>query len=204
MNKFTVIGFIEKTGQIACHHVIANNSMHAFAVVAAAEPEISMVVSFPGFVNEAGELTFPGEGIVGAETVMEQPEVFGLSPLSFSGVLEQVLDKARAAIAADPGLDKEIANIRNNQADWLEDLISNFADELDGIESEVVKGTPGSIVWTDEAGNLIRFMPSDALSQLRWLARQNGLNDTVSDQADKFVMQYGNKLDSLLTVVYTA
>ena len=34
MNKFTVIGFIEKTGQIACHHVIANNSMHAFAVVA--------------------------------------------------------------------------------------------------------------------------------------------------------------------------
>lgn len=46
----------------------------------------------------------------------------------------------------------------------------NYADELDGIEDEVIKGLPGPIQWEDASGRSFRFMPSDALSQLRLLA----------------------------------
>lgn len=122
--------------------------------------------------------------------------------LTHSEVLEEVLEHARVALEKPLDLEAEEKKLRNIQSDWLEDLITNFADELDEIESEVPKapGIPGSIAWVTEDNVKVRFMPSDAISQLRLLARQHGLPDNVSDQAERFVSQYGNKLDAILTV----
>jgi hypothetical protein len=47
-------------------------------------------------------------------------------------------------------------------------------------------------------------MPSDALNQLRMLARHGGLPDHVADQAERFCIRYGNKLDAMLAAVPTA
>jgi len=124
--------------------------------------------------------------------------------LSNSELLEKVLDHARLALADKHGLDAEAEKLRDDQADWLEDLITNYADELDGIENEVLKGIPGPIHWLNGEGVTVRFMPSDALNQLRLLARLGGLPDDQADQAEKFCIRYGNKLDAILTAVQTA
>lgn len=126
--------------------------------------------------------------------------------LANAEVLEEVLEHARGALETSIGLDHEVQTLRVHQADWLEDLITNFAEELDGIEAEVLKapGIPCAITWAIEGHQPVRFMPSDALSQLRLLARQNGLPDKVSDHAERFISNYGNKLDAILTVVQAA
>lgn len=76
MNKFTVIGYYEESGQIFAHHVEANNSQHAFYVVAQEFPDACFVVAIKGHQCEEQSLTFPGEGVVDAETVLEQEDVF--------------------------------------------------------------------------------------------------------------------------------
>lgn len=133
--------------------------------------------------------------------------------LRYSDLFEKVLERARRFLSgyersehclpAEQKLDAETRALRTHQADWLEDLISNFSDELDGIETEVPKREPGPIVWDDGDGNLIRFMPSDALCQLLSLARRRGLSIELSNQAEKFCLRYGNKLDAILTVLQT-
>lgn len=75
--NYTVIGVIEETGQIIAHHVAAKCSTSAFTAAAEKDPSLSMVVALPGHQREGKELTFPGEGMVDAETVLEQTEVFG-------------------------------------------------------------------------------------------------------------------------------
>lgn len=77
MNKFTVIGCNESTGQVHCHHVLAENATNAFSSAAAIDSSLSMVVALPGWQNEGSELTFAGEGLVDGETVLEQTDVFG-------------------------------------------------------------------------------------------------------------------------------
>lgn len=78
MKAFTVIGYYESTGQSVCEHVTANNGIHAFWVAAQAMPDLTMVVALPGHLTEgAGEVVFPGDGVVDAGTVLEQIEVFG-------------------------------------------------------------------------------------------------------------------------------
>lgn len=77
---FTVIGYFESNGQSVSHHVEANNGIHAFFVLAQKEPCMTMVAALPGHLTEgAGDIVFPGEGVVDAETILEQPEVFGPS-----------------------------------------------------------------------------------------------------------------------------
>ena len=74
MQKFTVVGYYEESGQSVCEHVTANNGIHAFWVVAQARPDLSMVVAMPGHLTEgAGEVVFPGEGVVDADTILSQP-----------------------------------------------------------------------------------------------------------------------------------
>lgn len=133
--------------------------------------------------------------------------------LRYSDLFDKVLERARRFLSgyerlehclpAEQKLDAETRALRTHQADWLEDLISNYADELDGIETEILQSTPGPIVWDDGDGNLIRFMPSDALYQLLSLARRRSLSIELSNQAEKFCMQFGNKLDAVLTVLQT-
>lgn len=121
--------------------------------------------------------------------------------LAPADMLEQVFNEASAVLDGGSMLDDETLQLRRVQLDWLEDLITNYADELDEIATETPKGPPGPIVWEDEQNRKWRFMPSDALTQLRLLARQGDLSDKLSDQAEAYISQYGNKLDAILTVI---
>lgn len=76
---FTVIGFREESGQIWCGHVKALCKSSAFAAAAAEESTMTFVACLIGLHHEADLLGFPGEGVVDAETILIQPEVFGCS-----------------------------------------------------------------------------------------------------------------------------
>lgn len=117
--------------------------------------------------------------------------------LTNTGILETVWEYACKRMSDEQGLKVP----HNIAADWLQDLVQNFSDELDGIETEVLKGLPAPITWTDVDGTEYRFMPSDAVSQLRLIARENGLPDDISDKAEQFCIRYGNKLDAILHVI---
>lgn len=77
LNDYTVIGYYESNGQIFCHHVKAGNIMGAFAVVASMDSDCIMVCAHLGKISEGESLAFPGEGVVDAETILEQPEIYG-------------------------------------------------------------------------------------------------------------------------------
>jgi hypothetical protein len=124
--------------------------------------------------------------------------------LNNSALLECVLDHAQLYLEGSPYLEAEIRALREAQAGWLEELISNFSDKLDEIETEIVTNLPGSIRWVDEDGQTFQFMPSDALFQLLHMARMDGLPDDCANRANEFCMRYGNKLDAVLTVYQTA
>jgi len=80
MNKYTVIGFYEETGQIFSHHVEANSSQHAFYVVAKEFPGANFVSALKGYLTEDQDsIEFPGESLVDAETVLSQEHVFSRS-----------------------------------------------------------------------------------------------------------------------------
>ncbi len=74
---FTVIGVVEESGQIVCHHVMAESDLNAFAQAASLDSFLSMVAALPGHISEGQGISFPGEGMVCSETVLEQPDVFG-------------------------------------------------------------------------------------------------------------------------------
>lgn len=85
---FTVISFSDDTGQTLCDHVHALNGIHAFWVAASLRPTMTMVAALPGHLTEgAGDLIFPGSGLVAADTILSQPEVFG--PSEEGGATEQ-------------------------------------------------------------------------------------------------------------------
>src|SRR6218665_592628 len=94
-------------------------------------------------------------------TTGRQPRQAGV--LSNSAMLEALLDYARGALAGAHGLDAETARLRRNQADWLEDLLSNLADEVDAIALARPTSAPGAILWVDRQGRDVLFAPSDAL-----------------------------------------
>lgn len=82
---FTVIGFYEDSGQIFSHHVQAKDGLAAFSTVAQSYPSAEFVAALPGHLKEnANELFFPGDSLVSAETVIAQPEVFGLGASDLS------------------------------------------------------------------------------------------------------------------------
>src|SRR5699024_4032194 len=68
--------------------------------------------------------------------------------LSNSELLEEVYENARKAADGGVRLPPEEMTELSAQCDWLEDLISNFADELDVIANEKVDGLPGPIHWS--------------------------------------------------------
>lgn len=77
LQNYTVLGFIEQSGQILALHVQASSSQAAFTAAARINTALQMVVALPDWQSEGDQLTFPGEGLVGGETVLSQPEVFG-------------------------------------------------------------------------------------------------------------------------------
>jgi hypothetical protein len=80
MNNYTVIGYYASNNQIFAHAVNSDTQMGAFSVVASQYSDAVMVCVLEGDIHEGESLGFPGDGIVDAETILEQPEVFGGSP----------------------------------------------------------------------------------------------------------------------------
>ena len=76
---YTVVGFHDDTNQLFIDHVYARNALHAFAVSAHQNPDADLVftASMPGHLTEEEGLSCPGESIVYASTVLEQPDVYG-------------------------------------------------------------------------------------------------------------------------------
>lgn len=82
--------------------------------------------------------------------------------------------------------------------DWLENLIGEFADELDGIEIHETENEPSQIEWIDEYERVNSFYPSTALLRLLVLAKQGGLTGEMANDVETFVLKFGNKLDRIL------
>lgn len=76
---FTVICFDEENGQINSFHVEAKSGIESFGKAVSEAPERSLVfvAALPGHLKEGEDVTFPGESLVYAITVSDQPEVFG-------------------------------------------------------------------------------------------------------------------------------
>lgn len=75
---FTVIGYEEKTGRICCDHVEANNPFQAFFVSAQKNASLSFISAHRGTLQESFEFDCPGEGVVDAETILQQEDVFNM------------------------------------------------------------------------------------------------------------------------------
>ena len=88
MRYFTVIASVANEGTLKVFHVQATDGMHSFSVVAKRDQSESLefVVSVEGIHTETSSLTLPGEGIVCAETVLDQEDVFGPCDLSTPAV----------------------------------------------------------------------------------------------------------------------
>ncbi len=76
LKPYTVIGYYDESGQIFSDHIVARSAMHAFRVVARQRCDAVLVTALDGHIMESEGVHFPGQGVVCAETVLEQPEVF--------------------------------------------------------------------------------------------------------------------------------
>lgn len=149
------------------------------------------------------------DGLYFLETANDETEIgsFGSEELeaqNWSERLEAMYDMAQKGIV--PPTDQrdvyaaEQFDLLNAYAEWLEDLISNFADELDDIETEDPQGESGSICWLDKRGVEFEFMPSTALFVLLAVAHAKGLDAEEHDELYGFILHHGIKLDKMLKV----
>lgn len=76
MKQFSVIGYYEENGQTFLDHVDATNGRVAMSVCASDRPDSTIVCALEGHVSEGAGIDFAGEGVVDAETILEQPDVF--------------------------------------------------------------------------------------------------------------------------------
>lgn len=91
-----------------------------------------------------------------------------------------------------------------HERDWLEDLLVNYADELDELPAMDVDPTkpPGHVCWVDEADQTHMFLPSVALQAM--LDRAQGeLERTAADRLKPLIACIGPKLDRCLRVLQT-
>lgn len=76
MSEFTVVGYIEESGQIFADFVVAENGLKAFRESAKERPLATFIVALKGHVAEGQGAIYAGSGVVAAETIMEQTDVF--------------------------------------------------------------------------------------------------------------------------------
>lgn len=91
MNKFTVIGFYEESGQIFSRHVEALSPCNAISELAAEHPDSVFIAVLNGHIMEGSGIVFAGGSIVDAETVLSQPEVYASVSASDCEVLPEPL-----------------------------------------------------------------------------------------------------------------
>lgn len=101
-SEFTVIAFHPDNGQIVSHHVNAADGLNAFAALASnpGNAELEMVVAIPGHLTE-DDLDFPGESLVDAGTVLDQPDVYGKPPTQVSPTSADAIPHAEPLSSAE-------------------------------------------------------------------------------------------------------
>ena len=83
MQEYTVLATVADEGTLSIHRTYAIDPYHAFFVIAKIEQEkddgqkLEFLAAMPGRKAEGVDFVLPGEGIVCAETVLEQEDVFG-------------------------------------------------------------------------------------------------------------------------------
>jgi len=78
-NKFTVISVDSISGQIYSDHCLASERNLAFSCVAVLDDraDAEFVCSLDGHLIDGEHVDYAGTSVVCAETVLEQPKVFG-------------------------------------------------------------------------------------------------------------------------------
>lgn len=113
--------------------------------------------------------------------------------MEYPALWELVLDHAREVLDDDNDLDEATEDLRECQADWLDNLVSEHSEDFASIEDATPVGEPRTVTWLDA-----EFLPSEALRQILGLARTGGLEDKAAEQAEAFCAKYGSKLDTIV------
>lgn len=120
MEKFTVIGCNDTTGEIRCCHVVAANILNSFASAAALDGRLRFSVAMPGWLQEGEQIEFCGEAEVLVETVLEQEDVFGRPAYRLStGDIETVLAEYSLRVTDTKG--KSFATMAEELIDELDE-----------------------------------------------------------------------------------
>lgn len=117
-----------------------------------------------------------------------------------SEALDKLLSYARRSLASEMDLQPDVMALRSAEAAWLEHFVLTEPSLFEGIETQVLPAgaIPAVVEWEAGDGQKVKFMPSDAISQLRLLARWSHMPDNLSEQVESFISKYGNKLDAIL------
>jgi hypothetical protein len=116
-------------------------------LAAQAKPTLTMVVSMSGHLTEgAGEVIFPGEGVVDAATILEQPEVFGPDVAgSESSALTSVMSTtSNAPVSNRPITMADVAEFRDDAhredyKDRLTEVISRAMEKDKDLRDEAIR-----------------------------------------------------------------
>ena len=86
--------------------------------------------------------------------------------------------------------------------DWLEETLSNFAEEIDTIHEEKVEDdAPVGVRWQTDFG-CFEFVPSEVIEQMRVLAETRSLLDRATLHAVlAWLESYGDKLDRCIRAI---
>lgn len=76
LENYSVFGFYEESGQSFLDHVQANNEHDAMRVSAESRPDATYLCAMAGLLRERAGVAFAGEGVVDAQTILEQSDVF--------------------------------------------------------------------------------------------------------------------------------
>lgn len=122
MQKFNVVAIEETTGKIVVVNVAATSPENAFTSAAAINCNLNMVVVAREGLLDDDAISFPGESIVDAATVLEQPDVFGRPSLTVTA--EAITEVLR-------GYSLRVANTNGQR---FEDMAATLVEELDAGE----------------------------------------------------------------------
>jgi len=132
MHNYTVMGFYEESQQIFSHHVAAEDSSEAFAVVSQSHADAVFVAVLDGHLKEGKGIEFPGSALVDAETVIAQPNVFGLgNPKPFSEL--SAIDLAEWISYACSVAEDRNAPIGECDDEEAQEQARHHYDELKGV-----------------------------------------------------------------------
>ncbi|KSQ21693.1 hypothetical protein APB26_32450 [Pseudomonas aeruginosa] len=119
MQKFNVIAIDETTGKIVLVNVAATSPENAFASAAAINFNLKMIVAAREGLIDDDDIVFPGESIVDAATVLEQPEVFG--PPALIVTADTIAEVLRSYSL----------RVSNSNGQRFEDMATTLVDEID-------------------------------------------------------------------------